>query len=100
MINKPRLEAVKEVLRYVILFVVSWIITETLKQISLVPTLYEVRFWVFVYAIPVQALLTFLLVLVGRYIDKYKFTKSKQELEDLPKHLLEQEGEPKGILPF
>jgi hypothetical protein len=87
--GKPQVEAVLEVLRFVVLFVISWIITETLKQINLVPSFLTVKIWVFSYLLPVRDMLTILLTMTGRFIDKMLFEKRKM-----------QTGTGKGILPF
>lgn len=88
-VGKPQFEALLEILRYIALFIISWIITETLKQISLVPVSYTVHIWVFAYVLPVKTTLTIVLTLVGRYVDKLLFEKEKFST-----------GTGKGILPF
>ena len=97
--KNPQLKGLKEVMRWVVLFVgsmvISWIITETLKQITAVPEVFNVKVWVFTYAIPVRELFTFGLTFAGRYADKYLHELSKQ-------NLYKSDGSQtvKGILPF
>lgn len=91
---KPNLEALKEIGRWLVLFIVSWIIAETLKQVANVPEWYTVKVWVFTYAVPVRTLFTFGLTLAGRYVDKYLHEKAK-----LKKSVLEA-PKPNGLLPF
>lgn len=79
-------ESLKEVLRWVVLFVFSWVITETLKQIVAIPEYANVRVWVFVYSIPVRMMFQFLLTGAGRWIDRAIHDASWTRL--------------KGILPF
>lgn len=82
--KNPSLEGIKEILRYMVLYVVSyvvsWFIMQTLQQISSVPEFFVLKVWVFVYYIPLRGLIAFLLTMAGRYIDKYIFTLSKEEI--------------------
>lgn len=94
--KNPNFEAAKEIARWVVFFVVSWLITETLKQVSLVPETAAFKVWVFAYVIPVRMLLTSALTLAGRYVDKYLWVKNNQE--DKLKTTLS--GPAKGLLPF
>lgn len=87
--NTPFWEGVKEVSRWAFFFVVSWIVTETLKQLSVVPEFATVQIWVFSYEVPVRMTLQVLLTSLGRFSDKFIFTSSKQE-----------RGESKGLLPW
>lgn len=97
--KNPNLEGLKEVMRWVVLFVgsmvISWVITETLKQIANVPEVFNVRVWVFTYAIPVRGLFTFVLTFTGRYVDKYLHELSKINVLKS----IEQKA-PRGLLPF
>lgn len=86
----PVWESTKEIARWVILFAISWVITETLKQVNLVPEFANVKVWVFAYTLPIRAGLQFALTFAGRFVDKYLFEKSK----DNPR------TETKGLLPF
>lgn len=92
--TKPQIEALKEIARWIVLFIVSWIIAETLKQVTQVPEWYTIKLWVFTYAIPVRTLFTFGLTLLGRYVDKYLHEKAK-----LTKDFTEV-AKPNGLLPF
>ena len=65
------IETVKELGRWAILLVVSWVITETLKQIMAVPEVATVKLWVFVYPIPVRFMFEFALAGLGRLVDRY-----------------------------
>lgn len=101
--KNPRWEGIKEILRYVVLYVVSyivsWFIVQTLAQISNVPEWVSFKLWVFVYNIPFRGLLTFLLTLAGRYVDKYLFIKSKEAIDKktVNTHI---DAEPQGLLWF
>lgn len=96
--KNPKIEGAKEVLRWVTLFVVSfvvsWFITETLKQVANVPEVFNFKVWVFSYNVPLRELFTFGLTFVGRYVDKYLHEVAKQgkAIYEMPK--------PSGLLPF
>lgn len=91
--NTPNWEALKETARWIVLFVVSWVITEVLKQITLVPATYNLKVWVFTFAVPVQFALQTALTLAGRYTDKLLFERSKNSMRWAT-------DKPKGLLPF
>lgn len=97
--KNPNNEALKEVMRWVALYVasftLSWFITETLKQIALVPEAFNVKIWVFTYAIPIRQLFTFGLTLAGRYTDKYLHESHKQT-----KGYMEGQAKAMGLLPW
>ena len=80
------LEALKEVARWVVLFVLSWFVSETIKQATSVPEFFALKVWVFVYMIPVRASFMLGLTVLGRVVDRW--------VHDTPKLSL------KGILPF
>jgi len=88
--KNPKIEALKEVGRWVLLFVVSWVITATLDQITNVPEMAQVDIWVFSYMIPVRQLFTIGLTMAGRYADKFVYESTKQNFT----------VQTKGILPF
>lgn len=69
--KNPTLEALKEVGRWIFLFVISWIITETLKQVVAVPEYLTFKVWVFMYAIPVRLVFQMALTTAGRLIDRW-----------------------------
>lgn len=94
--NTPKWEAVKDVARWAIFFAFSWVITETLKQISLVPEWYTLNVWVFSYAIPIRLMLQLGLTFAGGFADKYKFEMSKKFV----KLGLSDQQKPSGIIPF
>lgn len=64
-------EGLKEVARLGLLFVGSWIITETMAQINLVPQFHEIKVWVFTYIIPIRSMFHFGLTMSGRFLDKW-----------------------------
>jgi len=90
--KNPKLEAFKEIGRLTVFLVISWIISETLKQVGVIPEVATVKVWLFVYSIPVRWLFTAALTLAGRYADKYTFIYNKvnkvYSLEEGPKGLL------------
>lgn len=77
--SKANIEAAKEVLRWVVLFILSWIISELLRQIDLVPESWLLKVYVFSFSIPVRSLFVFLLSLGGRYVDKYLHETKKND---------------------
>lgn len=91
--KSPNIEAVKEVARWVVLFIAGWIITQILSQIILVPENYDLKVWVFTFSIPIRLTLSTGLTVAGRYVDKLLFEQSKQS----DKYKL---SDPKGLLPF
>lgn len=80
--KNPNTEGLKEVARWIVLFlvssVISWFITETLKQITAVPEFFSFKVWVFTYSIPLRSLLSYALTFGGRWLDKYLHENSKQ----------------------
>lgn len=98
--TSPKLEAAKELLRWASLytgsFIITWIITETLKQITSVPDAINVRLWVFSYSIPVRNMLAVTLTLVGRYVDKFMHEQSKIDVLKSK----DKTADPSGLLPF
>lgn len=80
------LEAVKEVARWLVAFIVSWLVTETLKQIVLVPEFVDFKVWVFTYSIPFRAGFQLALTFIGRAADKFVHEWNGTKL--------------KGLLPF
>lgn len=96
-ISKNKLEAVKEIARWIILFILSWIVTQVLAQIKVLPELLNIKVWLFSFIIPLQSLVTFLLTLVGRYLDKLVYLNSKDLTSAFD---LEVSQKAKGLLPF
>jgi hypothetical protein len=84
---KPTLEALKELGRLALLFVVSWIITETLKQLGVVPEKATITIWLFNYTIPIRLLVNLGLTALGRYVDKllHEIGKAKEKLGETSK---------------
>jgi hypothetical protein len=95
--NKPTIEAFKEIARWAIFLLLGWVIAETLKQINLVTETYAMKVWIFTYTIPVRMIVQTLLTLAGRAIDKYIFTKNKEIIEARSSIL---NAVPKGLLWF
>ncbi len=93
--KSPNLEALKEIARWGLLLAVSWFVSETLKQASVLPEFYNLKLWVFHYVLPVRELFTVLLTLCGRYVDKFIFEKDRQS----GKARFANEH-PKGLLPW
>ena len=77
MVKGPTIEALKEIGRWVLLFVASWLITETINQITVIPETLEVKIWVFAYLIPIRLSVKTLLTLVGRFVDKLLHERGK-----------------------
>jgi hypothetical protein len=71
MSKTPFLEGVKESGRWILLFVISWLITETLNQASLIPETATIKLWIFSYIVPARTVAVFGLTLLGRFIDKW-----------------------------
>jgi len=71
MANTPFWEGVKESGRWLALFLVSWMITETLSQATAIPESVSIQAWVFAYTIPVRTAVVLGLTLLGRFIDKW-----------------------------
>lgn len=92
--NKPILETIKEVGRWLVSAVVSWIITQTMAQLNLVPETYSINVWVFTYTLPIRAGFGFVLTVAGRALDKYVFVASKEDPDR------KKTEDPKGVLPF
>lgn len=84
--RKAIIEAAKEGGRWVVFLAISWLITETLAQINLVPATADIKVWVFTYSIPVRLMLQFTLTIAGRVADKYVHEWDGTKL--------------KGLLPF
>lgn len=91
--SKPNIEAIKEVLRWLVFFVSSWFISETLKQVNLIPEYYQLKIYIFKYSIPIRSIFVFFLTMIGRYADKY-LHETKKEKGYMG------EAKPMGILPF
>ena len=70
-------EALKEVGRWILLFIGAWIATTLLAQVNLVPEMASFKVWVFTFAIPVREVFIFVLTFLGRLIDKWQHEKGK-----------------------
>lgn len=89
--SKPNFEAMKEVLRWVVLFIVSWFISELLRQSTVVPETYFVKVLLFTFQIPLRTAFVFSLTMFGRYIDKFLHENKKAVSKD-------ENGKPPGGL--
>lgn len=81
--KNSHIEAAKEVARWMVFFIGSWIVTEMLAQATRVPEFQFVNVWVYTFMIPVRALVTFTLTMILRYIDKYLHVNPKVKAEGL-----------------
>jgi len=93
--TKPQKEALKEIGRWVACSLASWIITQVIDQIVVIPLVHQIRVWEFNFIIPVQRPIQAGLTLALRGLDKYKFELSKILSEKIGDKELR-----KGILPF
>ena len=93
--SKANIEALKEVLRWTVLFVGSFIISELIRQADLIPESWLVKVFVFTFAIPIRTIFIFGLTMVGRYVDKY-LHEAKKEEKTYPVGFTP----PGGLLPF
>lgn len=93
--TKPQIEALKEVARWIVIFLGSWIITQIVNQIVVVPQMHDLKIWEFHFLIPVREIMLTILTLAGRFLDKWKFESTKE----LAKKVGDDEVR-KGILPF
>jgi len=69
--QKALIESLKEPARWIVLFIASWIVTETLKQINLIPEFLQVNIWVLSYSVPIRLITTTVLTLILKTIDRY-----------------------------
>lgn len=97
--TKPVVEGLKEISRWAVFAGLSWAITSTLAQLSLVPETADVKLWVFTYTLPVRLGFQTGLTLLGRWVDKFMFVKSEVKIEESPKKAAA-EMQPQGLLPF
>lgn len=75
-------ETIKEGLRWVVLFIASWWIAETLKQMAEVPEFLYVHLWVFKYMVPIRDNLVLALTLLSKVIDKLIHEMGKYYFDD------------------
>lgn len=80
--HRATTEGLKEVGRWLLLFVVSWLITETLAQTAVFPETYNFYVFGLVYGIPVRGTVVLALTLLGRLVDKYQHETHKALPED------------------
>lgn len=99
LMSNPAVEGFKEIARWGALFAASWLVTQTLGQLDLVPEKATVQVWVFSYTLPVRLALQAALTFAGRWLDKFLFVQSKENIAEAPKKVAA-DMEPKGLLPF
>lgn len=73
----PTKEGLKEIARWLVCSIASWIIVQLLAQITVVPVNYVVKVWLFTFAIPIRMLFQLGITMLGRYIDKWQHETSK-----------------------
>ena len=76
--SNANIEALKSTLRWVVLFVGSFIISELIRQADLIPESWLLKIFIFTFAIPVRTLFIFGLTLIGGYVDKYLHEVKKE----------------------
>ena len=86
--NQAQLEGLKEVGRWLLLLVGSFVVTQLLSQAMAVPESYLLKVWVFVFDIPVRLVFVFVLTSLGRFVDKWQHEKAKLESGDNTKGFL------------
>lgn len=74
---KPIIEGLKEVGRYIVLFLVSGLIVQLLDQIAKVPESFSFPVWVFTISIPLRLGFQLAFTAIGRFIDKAIYESSK-----------------------
>lgn len=74
---KPLIEGLKEVGRYVVLFLLSGLIVQLIDQLGKVPESAVINIWVFAVNIPIRLAFQLLFTAVGRFIDKAMYEDSK-----------------------
>ncbi len=82
-VRNSHIEAAKEVARWLVFFVGSWIVTAMLAQATKVPEFHTLDIWVYTFEIPVRTIITFVLTMGLRYIDKYMHVNPKVKAEGL-----------------
>lgn len=75
--HKPTVEAVKELGRYIVLFLTSGLIVQLTNQLVKVPESQSFNIWVFTIDIPVRLAFQLVFVGVGRFVDKALYEISK-----------------------
>jgi len=66
----PLWEAIKEPLRWGLLYVVSWVITQLLEQVNVVPESFDIKVWEFIFSIPLRVSFIGGLTIALRFVDK------------------------------
>lgn len=74
---KPYIEGLKEVGRYVILFLISGLLVQLTGQITNVPESTSFAIWVFTVTIPVRMTFQLVFTALGRFIDKALYEAGK-----------------------
>lgn len=70
-------ESIKTATRFVAIFIVGWVLSETLKQVSVFPEFATVNLWDLKYMIPVRYPISVLLSGAIAFLDRYKFMVDK-----------------------
>jgi len=78
--NDHKIERIKDIIRIISFFIIAWIISETLKQASLIPEFYTLKIWVFSYLIPIRNIFIAVLGAILTYIDRVKYLKDGKGL--------------------
>lgn len=86
-------ESIKSALRLVMFAVISWFITEIVRQVDLVPESWLFKVYVFTFTIPLRNLIVLGLMAFQQWLDKFLHEKKN---EGTPKGM----REPGGLLPF
>lgn len=94
-ISKPQIEAFKEIARWLVLAAFSWIITQIVAQIVVIPEFWNIKIWQFIFPVPLQSTILGGLTLLGRFLDKLKFEMTKELSQKIGDKEIR-----KGILPF
>lgn len=87
-------DVIKTGLRFVIVAVTSWFVTQLLAQITVIPETRNVHVWEFVFAVPVRLLVQSFLTFLLAALDRMKFVRDRD---------LESMGVPatwRGVVPF
>lgn len=76
----PKIERIKDILRFVFFYVVSWIITQMLTQLDIIPISHTLMVWKFAFIIPIRASVHAGLTGLLALIDRVKYLKDKRGL--------------------
>lgn len=93
--KNPTIEGIKEIGRWAVCVGTAWVIVQMLAQITVVPESVPLKVWEFVFAIPLRTLVQGALTFLGRWIDKFVFTKSQNDEAGYKNPV-----PAKGVIPF